>query len=126
MDALTPSQPRVHVCTLSRFGHVQFFVTPWTVALQVPLSGCLQLCPILCDPMDCSPPGSSLCPWDSPGKDTGVGYHALLQGIFATQELDPYLLHLLHCSQLLYPLSHPGSPSLGIRGLVFFLLTTHF
>ena len=40
------------------------------------------LCPILCDLMDCSPP-CSLCPWDSPGKNTGVG-HALLKGIFPT------------------------------------------
>ena len=35
--------------------------------------------------MDCSLQGSSLCPWDSPGKDTGVACHALLQGIFLTQ-----------------------------------------
>ena len=34
----------------------------------------------------------SLCPWDSPGKNTGVGCHALLQGIFLTQESNPYLL----------------------------------
>ena len=38
----------------------------------------LQSCLTLCDPMDCSPPGSSV--WDSPGKKTGVGCHALLQG----------------------------------------------
>ena len=37
-----------------------------------------------------------LCPWDSPGKTTGVGCHALLQGIFPTQGLNPRLLHLLH------------------------------
>ena len=35
------------------------------------------------DPTEGSPPGS--CPWDSPGKNTGVGCHALLQGIFPTQ-----------------------------------------
>ena len=39
-----------------------------------------QSCQILCDPMDCSPPGSSVC-GDSPGKNTGLGFHALLQGI---------------------------------------------
>ena len=44
----------------------------------------LQSCPTLCDPMDCSPPGSS-CPWNSPGKNTGVGCHVLLRGIFLTQ-----------------------------------------
>ena len=44
-----------------------------------------QSCPTLCDPMDCSPPGSSVY-GDSPGKNTGVGCHALLQGIFPTQD----------------------------------------
>ena len=34
-----------------------------------------------------------LCPWNSPGKNTGVGYHTLLQGIFPTQGLNPGLLH---------------------------------
>ena len=43
----------------------------------------LQSCPTLCDPMDCSMPGFSVY-GDSPGKNTGVGYHALLQGIFLT------------------------------------------
>ena len=37
----------------------------------------LQSCPTLCDPIDGSPPGSP-CPWDSPGKNTGVGCHFLL------------------------------------------------
>ena len=44
-----------------------------------------QLCLTHCDPMDCSPPGSSVHQ-NSPGKDTGVGCHALLQGIFPTQK----------------------------------------
>ena len=34
---------------------------------------------LLCDPTDCRPPGSFLCPRDSPGENTGVGFHALLQ-----------------------------------------------
>ena len=38
----------------------------------------LQSCPTLCDPIDGSPPGSPV-PWDSPGKNTGVGCHFLLQ-----------------------------------------------
>ena len=42
-------------------------------------------------------PTRLLCPWDSPGKNTGVGCHALLQGIFPTQVSNPSLLHLLHC-----------------------------
>ena len=46
----------------------------------------------------CSSPGSS-CPWDSLGKNTGVGCHAVLQGIFPTQELN---LWLLLCRWILY------------------------
>ena len=49
----------------------------------------------LCDPIDCGPPGSSVR-GDSPGKNTGVGCHALLQGLFLTQGLNPRLLCLLH------------------------------
>ena len=41
-----------------------------------------QSCPTLCDPTDCSPPVSCSC--DVPGKNTGVGSHFLLQGIFPT------------------------------------------
>ena len=65
-----------------------------------------QSCLTLCDPMDCSLPGSSVN-GDSPGKNTGVGCHALLQGIFPTQELNPALSH---CRQILYQLNHQGSP----------------
>ena len=65
-----------------------------------------QSCPALFDPMDCSPPGSSIH-GDSPGKNTGVGCHALLQGIFPAQGLNP---GLPHCRQILYCLSHQGSP----------------
>ena len=54
----------------------------------------LQLCPTFCHPMDCSPPGSSS--WDSPGKEVGVGCHALLQRIFLTQGSNSCLLCLLH------------------------------
>ena len=51
-----------------------------------------------------------LCPWDFPGKNTGVGFHFLLQGIFPTQGSNP---GLLHCRQILYCLSHQGSPYLA-------------
>ena len=42
-----------------------------------------------------------LCPWNSLGKNTGVGYHPLLQGIFLTQGSNLRLLHLLHCRWIL-------------------------
>ena len=64
-----------------------------------------QLCPILCSLMDCNLPGFSVH-GDSPGKNTGVGCHALLQGIFLTQGLNP---GLPHCRQILHCLSHQGS-----------------
>ena len=64
-----------------------------------------QSCSTLCDPMDCSlirsfVYGDSLC------KNTGVGCHALLQGIFPTQGLNP---GLPDCRQIVYLLSHQGS-----------------
>ena len=60
--------------------HVRLFVTPWTVA-------CTRL----------------LCPWDFLGKNTGLGGHFLLQGIFSTQELNtnlPYYRQILYCLTL--------------------------
>ena len=65
---------------------------------------CAQLCLTLCNPMDCSTPGSSVH-GDSPGKNTGMGCHALLQGIFPAQGLNP---DLPHCRWILYWLSHQG------------------
>ena len=68
----------------------------------------LQLCLTLCDPMDCSPPGTSV---------RGILQARILkcwnQRIFLTQELNPHLLHLLHCRQILYPLNHLGSPKMN-------------
>ena len=49
----------------------------------------LQSCPALCKPMDCSLPVRLLCPRDSPGKNTGVVCHSLLQGIFLTEGSNP-------------------------------------
>ena len=64
----------------------------------------------ICDPMDFSLTGF-LHPWDFPGKSTGVGRHFLLQGIFPTQGSNP---GLPHCRQMLYRLSHQGSPQTGL------------
>ena len=60
-----------------------------------------QSCPTLCDPMGYT------SPWNSPGQNTGVGSLSLLQGIFPTQGSNPGLLHY---RQILYQLSHKGSP----------------
>ena len=58
-----------------------------------------QSCPTVCDPMD-------LRPWYFPGKNTGVGCHFRLQGIFPTQGMNPSLLHWQADS---LSLSHQGS-----------------
>ena len=57
-------------------------------------------CPTLCDSLDFSA-------WNSPGQNTAVGSCCLLQGIFPTQGSNS---GLLHCRQILYQLSHQGSP----------------
>ena len=53
------------------------------------------------------PPHGLYSPWNSPGQNTGVGSLSLLQGIFPTQGSNP---GLPHCGQILYQLSHKGSP----------------
>ena len=70
----------------------------------------LQSCPTLCDPIDGSPLGS--CPWDSPGKNTGVGCHFLLQCMKVKSESEvaqsrPNLSDPMDCSP-------PGSSVHGI------------
>ena len=65
-----------------------------------------QSCLTLCSPMDCSPPGFSVL-WGSPGKNTGVGCHSLLQEIFPTQGLNPGLLYCRHLDSL--PSEPPGN-----------------
>ena len=56
---------------------------------------------------DSLPPNGLYSPWNSPGQNTGVGSHSLLQGIFPTQGSNP---GLPHCRRILYQLSHKGSP----------------
>ena len=65
-----------------------------------------QWYPTLCNSMDCSPSGSSVH-GDSLVKNTRVGCHALLQGIFLTQESNP---GLPHCRWIFYHLSQQRSP----------------
>ena len=63
------------------------------------------------NPMDCSPPGSSVH-GNSPGKNIGVGCHSLLQGIFPIQGSN---LGLLYCRQILYRLSHQRILNLKLK-----------
>ena len=67
------------VSVVQLLSRVQLFATPWTVS--TPVSSCLG---------------------NSPGENSGVGCHALLQGIFLTQRWNSCLLWLLYCRQILY------------------------
>ena len=68
---------------------------------------CAQSCPTLCDPMDSSPPDSSV---RGIFQARILGCHFLLQGIFLTQGSNPSLLHLLHWQWI--PVVLPGKPNL--------------
>ena len=72
------------VCMLSHFSYVLLFATLWAEATRL------------------------LCPWDSPGKNTGMGCHFLLQGIFPSQGSNLCLLRLLHAQAGSLPLVPPG------------------
>ena len=88
--------------TLCLFWNIpKVFLLLWT--------SCLYPMPTLRKLVDCSTPG---CPWDFPGKNTGVGCHALLQGIFPTQGPNSRLLYLLYCQASSLPLVPPGKPLL--------------
>ena len=62
-------------------------------------------------------PARLLSPWDFPGKNTGVGYHFLLQGIFLTQGLNTCLLHWQADS---LPLSYLGNPHFNDVSLILY------
>ena len=72
----------------------------------------LQSCPSLCDCVDCSLLGSSVHR-DFPGKNSGMGWHFLLQGIFPTQGLN------LHWQADSLPLRHQGSPLMCFSSVHF-------
>ena len=117
---------KVKVKSLSR---VRPSVTPWTAAHQAPpsmgvskqeyWSGVplpspgsskfyrVSVCMLVVQSRPTEKLVRLLCLWDSPGRNTEVGGHSLLQRIFPTQESNP---DLLHCRQIVYHLSHQGSP----------------
>ena len=88
--AICYTRGSVYVSMLKDFP--PFFLPSWSEEVKL-----LQSCPTLCDPIDCSLPGSSVQGILHPGKNTGVGRSSsLLQGIFPTQGLNP---GLPHCSR---------------------------
>ena len=64
-------------------------------------------------------PARFLCPWNSPGKDTGESCHAPFRGIFLTQGLNFHLLSLLHWQLASLPLAPPGKHLYIFMGLYF-------
>ena len=101
-------------CPANRFNSTIFLDSICLVA---------QSCLTPCDSMDCSPPGSSIHE-DSPGKNTGVGCRAILQGICPTQGSNP---DFLHCRRS--HLSHQGSsldPMYVCKYIFVFLFLTSF
>ena len=97
-ESFNGSQTHTHTYTVSsRFGLRSLVILDMLIVCVCLVA---QLCPTPWDPMDCSPPGSSVH-GDSPGKNAGVGCHAPLQGIFPTQRSNP---SLPHCRRILYRL----------------------
>ena len=105
----------------------QLFITKIWAPLSKTSSSCLatKSCLSFFDPTDYSLPGS-FCPWGFPGKNTGVGCHFLLQGIFPTQGSNPRLLHwqviIYHCATTREVQDIPYFPNLHRM----WLLITHF
>ena len=87
------------------------FRYPTLLVIATAAAKSLQSCPTLCDPIDGSPPGSPR-PWDSPGKNTGVGCHFLLQCMKVKSESEV----AQSCPTLRDPMvwSLPGSSVHGI------------
>ena len=102
------------LCYKENVGYVfaEMWVNLQNTFAKVKMCCAVPSCLTLCHPMDCSLQGSSVHV-DSPGKNTGVGCHALLQGIFPVQELNQCLLH---CRHILYQLSYHGSPEVRLLG----------
>ena len=104
----TPFCTITHMCNLEYAAQKLFFTSlpcsPSYMKVLIPQSH-----PTLCNLMDCGLPGN-FCPRNSPGKNTGMGCHFLLQWIFPTQGSN---LGLPRCRQILYHLSHQESPTQG-------------
>ena len=78
-----------------------------TAPLWTSVSPCVHVCLVAQSCLTLCDPTRLLCSWDSPGKNTGVASHSLLQGIFLTQGSN---LGLLNCRWILHYVSHQGSP----------------
>ena len=100
-------------------GCQSLFKMAWVVIILVCMRAysVTEACPTFRDPMDCNLP-DSICPWDFPGKHTGVGCHILFQ-IFPTQGLNLHLLHLLHWQAGSSSLVPPGKPVIVVYSYIY-------
>ena len=112
---VTSTANRTQKAKKKPFSGYNFVVTPLicSPSLYVVCTKSLQSCPTLCDLMECSPPGCSVHR-DSPDKNTGLGCHALFQGIFQTQGGNPHLLNFLHWQAGSLPLVLSGKPYISL------------
>ena len=100
LPPLTPGKP-------SRQGGTDSASSLTTLLAAAAAAKLLQLYPTLCDPIDGSPPGS--CPWDSPGKNTGVGCHFLLR----CMKVKVKLLSRVRLLATPWTAAHQAPPSVG-------------
>ena len=96
---------------------------------NINMSACpvAQSCSTVCNPMDCNPTGS-FCPWDFPGKNTGLSCHVLFQDFLPTPESNPGLLHLLyllHWQEDCLPPSHLGYLYMNLEGTILPSISTN-
>ena len=91
----------VLLCLGWEFSHLFLVSSESLLGRRLLLFPCTVMSQLFATPWTVSPPVSSVHR-DSPVKNTGVGCHALLQGIFLTQRWNSHLLRLLHCRRILY------------------------
>ena len=115
------SFPQHYIESISCSGHLGSSFTgisfPWVCFLPflLPRSACVLSRSVASDSLQCYglSPTRVLCPWDSPGKNTGLVCHVHLQRIFPIQGLNSKSPKSLHCSQILCYWHHLGSLSLS-------------
>ena len=111
-SSICPLGNELKKCYFSFLFHLECAKGAATCSIVYPWL-CVQVAPAVSNslwPHGLWPP-RRLCPGDFPGKNTGVGCYALLQGIFLTQGSNTPLLHLLHWQAGSLPLAPPGSPN---------------
>ena len=100
--------------------------TAWRIFVSSCMCGCVLRLSIVYNYLWPHWPTRLLCPWDFPGKHTGLGCHFLLQAIFHTWGSNPHLPCVLHCRIIFLPLSHLGSPLYSHHVYNYFYIFTPY